>query len=150
MLARAVMEMVDVAHRRISRAVDLTRLRVLGLLAHEGPMRPSAVATALGLTPSATSRHLAALRRDGLLTETADLTDDRTFLAGIADSGRTEIDTVMSAGAARFVQAIESWSDAEVDEALRVIDRLMSSFAAPAPSQPSRPRPTSRTIGKRP
>jgi DNA-binding MarR family transcriptional regulator len=64
-LALAVTELIDQGHRGISRHLDLTRLRVLGEVATRGPLRPSAIAAGLGLTASATSRHLTALERTG-------------------------------------------------------------------------------------
>ncbi len=53
--------LIDQGHRRISRHLDLTRVRILGTVAARGPIRPSAIAAELGLTASATGRHLTAL-----------------------------------------------------------------------------------------
>jgi DNA-binding MarR family transcriptional regulator len=128
-LARAVMELIDQGHRRISRRVDLTRLRVLGLLAAQGPMRPRDIAGALDLTASATSRHLAALEREGAVAVEPDPDDSRTFLAGITADGRTGVEAAVDAGAAVFARVIADWSDEDVAAARVLVGRLNEAWA---------------------
>jgi DNA-binding MarR family transcriptional regulator len=142
-LARVVMDLIDEGHRRISRRIDLTRVRVLGTVAAHGPMRPSAIAAALRLTAPTTSRHLAALERAGQVTVQPDPDDSRTFLVLQTGSGRAELDATIAAGAAVFARVIADWSDEDVATALRLISRLNAAWAqhhtrptpAPAPGQ---------------
>lgn len=128
-LARAVMELIDQGHRRISRRLDLARVRVLGTVAALGPVRPSTIAAELGLTASATSRHLAALERAGHLAVEPDPHDSRTFLARLTEDGRAEINTTIRAGAAVFADVISDWPDADVSTALTLITRLNRAWA---------------------
>ena len=141
-LARAVMELIDQGHRRISRRVDLTRLRVAGLLATQGPMRPRDIAGALDLTASATSRHLAALERDGAVAVEPDPGDSRTFLADVTDGGRAELAAAVEAGAAVFARVIADWPDEDVTAARVLVSRLNDAWARHGDSatQPAAPR----------
>jgi DNA-binding MarR family transcriptional regulator len=128
-LARAVMELIDQGHRRISRRLDLTRLRVAGLLAAQGPMRPRDIAGALDLTASATSRHLTALEREGAVAVEPDPDDSRTFLAGVTADGRAGIETAVDAGTAVFARVIADWPDEDVTAARVLVSRLNEAWA---------------------
>ncbi|MBE8525653.1 MarR family transcriptional regulator [Amycolatopsis sp. H6(2020)] len=128
-LARAVMELIDQGHRRISRRLDLTRLRVVGLLAAQGPMRPRDIAAALDLTASATSRHLTALEREGAVAVEPDPDDSRTFLAGITADGRAGAEAAVAAGAAVFARVIADWPDEDVAAARVLVSRLNEAWA---------------------
>lgn len=141
-LARAVMELIDQGHRRISRRIDLTRVRVLGLLSARGPLRPRDIAAELGLTASATSRHLTALERDGHVAVEADPADSRTFLVRVAPAGQAEIDATVDAGAAVFAQVIADWPAEDVTAARVLIARLNEAWArrGDAPTPPAGPR----------
>jgi len=123
------MELIDQGHRRISRHLDLTRIRVLGLVAARGPVRPGAIAAELGLTASATSRHLGALERAGQVTVEADPDDSRTFLVRQTEQGDAEIETTIQAGAGVFGQVIADWTDEDVAAALTLITRLNEGWA---------------------
>jgi DNA-binding MarR family transcriptional regulator len=123
-LAMAVMELIDQGHRRIARRIDLTRIRILGLVAASGPLRPRDIAGELGLTASATSRHLAALEREGQVTAEADPGDSRTFLVRQTDRGRAEVDATVEAGATVFADVIADWTDEDVATARTLVTRL--------------------------
>ncbi|GAB3891792.1 hypothetical protein GCM10029964_065540 [Kibdelosporangium lantanae] len=143
-LARAVMELIDDGHRRISRRLDLARIRVMGTVAALGPVRPSTIAAELGLTASATSRHLAALERAGHITVEPDPHDSRTFLARLTEDGHAEINTTIQAGAAVFATVIHDWPDADVTTALALITRLNQAWKqhhdTPQPESGTGPR----------
>ncbi|QKV73931.1 MarR family winged helix-turn-helix transcriptional regulator [Amycolatopsis sp. Hca4] len=128
-LARAVMELIDQGHRRISRHLDLTRIRVLGTVAALGPVRPSTIAAELGLTASATSRHLTALERARQVIVEPDPHDSRTFLVRQSEAGHAEVNAAVAAGAAVFADVIADWPDADVSTALRLITRLNQAWA---------------------
>lgn len=142
--ARAVMALVDQGHRGISRRLDLTRVRVLGLVADRGPIRPNAIAAELGLTPSATSRHLTALEQAGHVAVEADRTDARTFLVSVTAEGRAEIELTEQAGVAAFTAVIADWSDEDVATATALITRLNQAWAerppTPGPNSAAGPR----------
>ena len=140
------MELIDQGHRRISRHLDLTRVRVLGTVAAREPIRPSAIAAELGLTPSATSRHLAALERAGQISVEPDPADSRTFLVRQTEGGSAEIDATVQAGAAVFAEVIADWPDEDVATARELITRLNQAWAqrgdaaAAAPQRGTGPR----------
>ncbi|MGK3203788.1 MarR family winged helix-turn-helix transcriptional regulator [Amycolatopsis sp. MEPSY49] len=141
-LAQAVMELIDQGHRRISRRIDLTRVRVLGLVSARGPLRPREIAAELGLTASATSRHLTALEREGRVVVDADPADSRTFLVRVAADGQAEIDATVEAGAAVFARVIADWPDEDVATARVLITRLNEAWTRrdDAPAAPAGPR----------
>lgn len=118
------MELIDQGHRRISRHLDLTRIRVLGTVAALGPIRPSTIAAELGLTASATSRHLAALERAEQVTVEPDPHDSRTFLVQQTEAGRAEVAATLQAGTTVFAEVIADWPDTDVATALALITRL--------------------------
>ncbi|MGW4485824.1 MarR family winged helix-turn-helix transcriptional regulator [Amycolatopsis sp. NPDC004368] len=128
-LARAVMELIDEGHRRISRHLDLTRVRVLGTVAARGPVRPSVIAAELGLTASATSRHLAALEGAGQVEVEPDPVDSRTFLVRQTESGRADAEATVAAGVAVFADVIADWPDEDVAKARELITRLNEAWA---------------------
>ncbi|AKU14715.1 hypothetical protein VV02_00550 [Luteipulveratus mongoliensis] len=140
------MALIDQGHRRISRHLDLTRVRVLGTVAAQGPIRPSAIAAGLGLTASATSRHLTALERAGQVTVEPDSHDSRTFLVRQTERGTAEVDTTIQAGSAVFAEVIADWSDEDVATARDLITRLNEAWeqrgesAAPAAAPGAGPR----------
>jgi DNA-binding MarR family transcriptional regulator len=123
------MTLIEKGHRQISRHLDLTRVRVLGTVAARGPVRPGAIAAELGLTASATSRHLAALEDAGQVAVEPDPADGRTFLVRQTEGGRADIDSTLRAGAAVFTAVIADWPDEDVESALRLISRLNQAWA---------------------
>ena len=135
------MELIDQGHRRISRHLDLARVRVLGTVAALGPVRPSTIATELGLTASATSRHLAALERAGHLAVEPDPHDSRTFLARLTEDGHAEINTTIQAGAAAFADVISDWPDEDVSAALTLITRLTQAWTQRGDTSGAKSRP---------
>lgn len=135
------MELIDQGHRGISRHLDLTKLRILGTVAARGPIRPGAIAAELGLTASATSRHLTALEQAGRIEVAPDPADQRTFLVHPTAAGRAETDAAVEAGAAVFATVVADWPDEDVATARRLITRLNQAWADRAEPQPrSAPR----------
>lgn len=130
------MDLIDTGHRRISRHLDLTRVRVLGLVAAQGPLRPREIAAALDMTASAVSRHLTALQQAGQIEAIEDGSDARTFHVRITEAGQADTATTLAAGSGAFEQAIEDWSDEDVATARAVIDRLLAAFDRPRQHTP--------------
>lgn len=123
------MELIDRGHRQISRRLDLTRIQVLATVAAREPVRPSEIAAELGLTASATSRHLTALERAEQVVVEPDPDDSRTFLVRQTEQGRAEIATTIEAGAAVFAEVIADWPDKDVTTALELVTRLNQAWA---------------------
>jgi DNA-binding MarR family transcriptional regulator len=123
------MALIDQGHRGISRRLDLTRVNVLGLVVGAGPIRPSGIAAELGLTASATSRHLSALEAAGQVAVEADPADARTFLVRATAAGMKEHEVTAQAGVAAFGSVIADWSDEDVATATELITRLNAAWA---------------------
>ncbi len=123
------MELIDRGHRQISRHLDLTRIQVLATVAAREPVRPSAIAAELGLTASATSRHLTALERAEQIVVEPDPDDSRTFLVRQTGPGRAELDSTIEAGAAVFAEVIADWPEADLTAALTLVTRLNQAWA---------------------
>jgi DNA-binding MarR family transcriptional regulator len=147
-LALAVMELIDQGHRRIARRIDLTRVRILGLVAASGPLRPRDIAGELGLTASATSRHLTALEREGHIAVEADPGDSRTFLVRQTDRGRADVEATVDAGAAVFADVIADWTDEDVATARTLVTRLNQAWARREQATPETGPRWQRSRGK--
>ena len=147
-LARAVMELIDVGHRRISARLDLTRMRVMGLIAARDAVRPAVIARELQLTKSAVSRHLAALDDAGEIELDEDPDDGRTHLVRLSDAGHTRIAQGLEMGTQRFAEAVASWSEEDIVAARVSVQRLMAAWADPPGG--SGAHPARRTRGRRP
>ncbi|MFJ1759481.1 MarR family winged helix-turn-helix transcriptional regulator [Amycolatopsis sp. NPDC088138] len=128
-LALAVMELIDQGHRRISRRLDLTRVRILRLVGDHEPVRPGTIAAELGLTASATSRHLTALEQAGQVSFEPDPDDQRTFLVRSSEAGRADIVATVEAGARVFSEVIADWPAEDVTTARLLITRLNEAWA---------------------
>jgi DNA-binding MarR family transcriptional regulator len=70
-----------------SRGITPTRLSALFALAKVGPMRPSDLASSLGITPASTSRLVEALESEGWVARRTDPSDGRAFLLSLSDAG---------------------------------------------------------------
>ncbi|MGC4941132.1 MarR family winged helix-turn-helix transcriptional regulator [Kribbella sp. DT2] len=128
-LARAVMDLIDTGHRRISRKLDLVRIKVLATVTDRAPVRPGELATELALTSSAVSRHLAALEDAGQIELTVDPADARTFLARPTSAGRQALQAATDAGTAAFTSVIADWTDKQVEATLQAVELLNTTWA---------------------
>lgn len=134
------MELIGTGHRRVSAKLDLVRLKVLGTVAEGNVVRPGEIAAELGLTPSAVSRHLAALEDAGQVELNVDRTDGRKFLVAITPAGEQFLHGATDAGVAAFVRVIGDWTDDQVQEALRAVVRLNATWAEHHAAEDSRPQ----------
>jgi DNA-binding MarR family transcriptional regulator len=128
-LALAVIELIGTGHRRISAKLDLVRLKVLGTVAEGVSVRPGEIAAELKLTASAVSRHLAALEDAGQVELTVDPDDRRKFLVAVTPAGHGFLAGATKAGVAAFVGVIADWTDEQVEQALRSVELLNTTWA---------------------
>jgi DNA-binding MarR family transcriptional regulator len=144
-------------HHRMHRAVDngmlgcgltLARTKVLSQL-QSGPVRPSVLATELGLAPHTITDVVDALERDGLVARQPDPTDRRAKLVALTSEGE-----VARAAASRTRQRLIEHVFGALDDAdraamMRLLDVLDGAVAAlatqpcpdPADFQPVVPLP---------
>src|ERR1700722_20203009 len=74
-----------------------------------GPAKPSAVAQAVGMDRSATSRLIRQLVRWGLIATSADPSDRRSIVLSLTVDGRERLEDAMQTKGAAFQQRLSSW-----------------------------------------
>lgn len=89
-------------------------LAVLMHLTTAGPMRTSALAERLGLDPSTTSRHVAALERSGHVERVPDPDDGRAWLVQASPAGVSAFEDTRALRNALVARVLEDWSAADV------------------------------------
>lgn len=141
----AMLDLVDTGHRRISKKLDLVRLKVLATVAVRGPVRPGEIAFELNLSAPTVSRHLAALEDDGQVTLAVDPADGRTFLVAPTADGRRALKESVDVGEAVFTDVFAKWTDAQVETALTSINLLNATWASDHTPSTRRTRRTTRT-----
>lgn len=138
-LAEALASLAHLVQTRItSRLDDPVGARALVALRESGPLRPTALAAQLGVSPAAVTRRIQALRRAGTVTIVPDPHDARSYSAAITDTGRANLDAVAADVAASMQAQLTSWSTEEVEAFTAMLERLLASATTNA--QPSRPR----------
>jgi DNA-binding MarR family transcriptional regulator len=70
---------------------------VLATIGADGPIRSTALAEALALSPSTVSRHVARLEQMGVVERLPDRADARASLVVLTESGRQALDTLNTA-----------------------------------------------------
>jgi DNA-binding MarR family transcriptional regulator len=110
-------------------AVDYSAFPILKLLSHQGPLRVSALAHALGLDASTVSRHARQLEDRGLLERTDDPDDRRASQVALSELGGTCLVQAFESRRHVITSALDGWTDEE-RETLRVLTgRLVQSLA---------------------
>ncbi|WP_336924066.1 MarR family winged helix-turn-helix transcriptional regulator [Aquipuribacter sp. SD81] len=99
-------------------------LAVLYHLVSGGPARVSVLAEHLGLDPSTTSRHVAALERTGHVERVPDPADGRAGLVQASALGRTAFEETRALRNRLIAWALEDWSADEVDAFAAALTRF--------------------------
>ncbi|CAN5867854.1 hypothetical protein BH10CHL1_BH10CHL1_50470 [soil metagenome] len=124
------------ARKRIPAA---SRLAVLQLIAAQDKIRPTTIATELGLHQSTITRHIRALEEAGQVILMIDANDRRACTITLTAAGRAEVERLTQIGLDRFAAFVASW---EADE-VRTLTHLLVKFEeskAKVASQAPRPR----------
>lgn len=104
--------------------LELTAILLLKVLLHEGPLRPSALADALGVDASTVSRQVRHLEDRGLLERTADPDDRRASRLALSEEGRARLEEGAQCRRALVADLLESWSDEDRDRLKTLLTRL--------------------------
>jgi len=139
-LAEAVTTLVEGAYRGMSRSFDLTRIRLLRLVASSAPVRPSDAADTLDVNPSTVTRYARALEVEGFVHVAGDPTDRRSCLISATEAGRAELDRFAEAGLDVFGAVIQDWTAEDVREFTRHITRLADDWTVRGPAHTRSPR----------
>jgi DNA-binding MarR family transcriptional regulator len=106
-------------------------------LARSGSMRISALAAALVLDISTTSRHVSALESDGLLARQPDPADRRATLLALTPAGREYLTSAIAERSAVLRAATATWADDDVAALHAYLNRLADDLGSLAPRRDS-------------
>src|SRR5216684_6189001 len=90
-----------------------------------GPAKPSAVAQAVGMDRSATSRLIRELVRLRLIATSTDPSDRRSIVLSLTVDGRRRLEAAMQTKGAAFQQRIASWSEEDLELCTDLLRRLL-------------------------
>ncbi|SHG52420.1 DNA-binding transcriptional regulator, MarR family [Jatrophihabitans endophyticus] len=93
-LFHRIRRLVD--HEMSEAGLSLSRTKVLGVLAEQGPVKQAAVATCLGFAPRSVTDTLDALEREGLATRSPDPRDRRAWLVEITPAGAVALERAVA------------------------------------------------------
>ncbi len=121
--------------------LDYSAFPILKLLAHQGPMRSSALAQVIGLDASTVSRHVRQLEERGLLERTCDPDDGRASRVAVSEHGRAGLAQGFETRRRLLTGALHGWTDEERESLRSLLDRLAESLLAdqtplPDPTHP--------------
>ncbi|MPY62167.1 MarR family winged helix-turn-helix transcriptional regulator [Streptomyces spongiae] len=101
---------------------------VLTLLGRHGDMRMSRLAELLSVDMSVTSRHVAHVAVRGWIERLPDPADKRSRILRLTPAGRTRLDELHGLTTQLLADRLGDWSDDEVGQLIRLMDRLRESF----------------------
>jgi DNA-binding MarR family transcriptional regulator len=111
--------------------IDFSSLPLLKLLSHQGPMRLSAVAQALGLDASTVSRHVRQLEDRGMLERTEDPDDRRASRVAVSERGSDCLGTAFQARRHLITGALQDFSGPDRESLRTLLNRLVDQLSAP-------------------
>jgi DNA-binding MarR family transcriptional regulator len=108
--------------------VDPGSFWLLKSLLGDGPVRPTDLASSMGLDISTVSRHLAQLHRAGLVERSADPDDRRAQRVQLSPTGRVAVDAALAARRSLLEQSLSDWTDDDVQQLHRLTTRMLASL----------------------
>ncbi|MEU3844690.1 MarR family transcriptional regulator [Streptomyces sp. NPDC028635] len=119
---------------------------VLTLLGRYGDMRMSKLAELLAVDMSVTSRHVAHVAERGWIERSPDPADKRSRIVRLTAAGNLKLDDLSQATTRLLAERLGDWSDEEVAQLTRLMQRLRASFDdCRAPLRPPVLETTTRT-----
>jgi DNA-binding MarR family transcriptional regulator len=119
-------------------------LVLLGALAELGELRASDLAEYLGLDVSTISRHLSALRSQGLVTSRPSLADARSQPVSLTPAGQDELSRLHQGLTERLSDHLSGWDDERVTLLADLLDDFVHTTSTEAPSAPGPAHPRAR------
>ncbi len=136
----ATARLVD--RRMSSRMDDPVAARTLGLLAEHGPLRPTALAEHLQVSPAAVTRRIQALTRSGQIAIDPDTRDARTYTVDLTDAGRADLETAAAQVAGSLRAQLAAWSEGDITRLTELLERLLATAADTGGTPPATARTT--------
>lgn len=99
-------------------------------IATAGPIRLSTLAEHFGVVPSTVCRHVQQLDRAGLIEREPDAADRRAVLLTPSAQGAQVLQELQEARRAAWAEALDHWSDSDLDELNHLLGRLDVDLAA--------------------
>lgn len=134
MLVRRVRDLHSTVVSGLGLRVELAGVAVLSLLAERGPSRPSALAEALHVDLSTTSRQLSALEREGWLVRERDPDDQRAQLVDLSPTGAEVLQRVRAASVEHLARLLPDWSAADLDAFAAHLARFTDDISGSRPA----------------
>jgi len=104
--------------------LDRSAYGIMCRLSDEGAQRLGSLAQMFGLDPSTITRQVQALEHSGLVRREADPSDRRASLLSLSEEGETVLARTRSHRRERMRQALADWSDADLEEFGRLLERF--------------------------
>lgn len=112
---------------------------VLAHLVTDGPLRQGELSEVALLDPSTVSRRVGQLVAHGLVERQSDPDDGRAVRLAATDAGRALFERVRARRRELMDLALAGWSDADLEELVRLLRRLNDGIAAVARPTATRP-----------
>ena len=106
-------------------AFDRSAFVLLKTMAHLGPCRSSALASAIHSDPSTVSRQVAALVRDGLVERMADQGDGRASLLAATPAGMALLEDFRRLMGLSLARVVQYWAPDEVERFIELFERFV-------------------------
>ena len=106
-----------------------------------GPLRTTALAEVVRADPSTTSRQVAELVREGLVTREPDPADGRAHLLVVTDEGQRVAAALRRQRAQLISEALAHWSPAEVEALADDLHRFTTDLGAALAAEAAAPSP---------
>lgn len=106
---------------RLEDGVDVTAYPVLFVVAGQGTVRISELATTLHNDVSTVSRQVSSLVASGMLEKSADPSDGRAWVVSLTDHGRAAVGRIQASRATWFQGLLSDWDGPATEE---FVDRL--------------------------
>ena len=113
-LIRRVRRVIGERARMVHPELQPASYLLLSHLAHEGPLRSSAVAESFGIDKGAVSRQVQHLAELGLLERSPDPVDGRATLLSVTDDARTRLEDVNQHRRKYLDERLGEWSEADL------------------------------------
>ncbi|MBG6224600.1 DNA-binding MarR family transcriptional regulator [Arthrobacter sp. CAN_A2] len=123
--------------RRIDPAMEPAAYSLLCAVRMAGSCRVTDLAATLGMSTSAVSGHVAALRRLGLVERGATLDDERSHPVRLTPEGLRRIDEARAGRRRSFLRQLEGWSRTDVVDLADLLTRFNASYLRGADAPPA-------------
>lgn len=140
-LSRAVTELVEDARRGMEGAFDLSRIRVLQVVALDGPLRPGDISRTLRMAASSVTRHMQALEDAGQVRVSEHPDDARTCMVQATKAGHDELRRIGQTGASVFSHVVADWDAEDLRVLTGLLRRLTEDWARRGHDARTRSRP---------